>query len=169
MYLLDEGFYRETKNIALNLSDKSELVNALSDWFKQTYSIEVINVQFGRLSPSRERYRLYVIIGNQDDYRKSLHGPFQNNEDLVAQVSSEFRRLALKYRYLDCAICLPIFSTPGHGRRRRRCGSPGNCSYIFWRSSWDWRVTLEKALMPPPSRMPWFWLWRFLVWDRKHP
>jgi hypothetical protein len=58
---------------------------------------------------------------------------------------------------LDCAICLPIFSTPELGRQRRRCGYPGNYSYISWHFVWDWRVIMGKALMPQLLHMPRSW------------
>jgi hypothetical protein len=100
MILLDKKVYRETKKIALGKIKKSPLVQELSDWFMSQYSVCVLNIEFSKLVRS-ERYRLYVILENSDDYRKMHKNHLEPKEEYQCQVAVEFGKLALKHKFAD--------------------------------------------------------------------
>lgn len=79
---------------------QSPILQALSNWFLQTFSFEILNFQFSRL-PNRTKYRLDVIIEQTKDFEKMYTEPFQPNQKYQKQIADEFKRLALKYRVTD--------------------------------------------------------------------
>jgi len=99
-YLLDTDVYEETKNIVIGKIKKSPFLGEFSDWFMTTYSVKVLNVRFTKSEiPTVKGYRLYVIIENTEDYQKMFHSPFRFKEEYMAQISTEFKRIALKYNF----------------------------------------------------------------------
>lgn len=100
IYLLDNDVYEETKNIILGKVKKSLFLTEFSDWFMAAYSVKVLNTRFTKSEiPTAKGYRLYVIIENTENYQKMFHSPFQFNEEYMAQISTEFKRIALKHNF----------------------------------------------------------------------
>lgn len=82
MVLLEDAIYRETKKIALGEVQPSPLLAELTDWFAKTYSVKILNFEFTKFKvPSSNRYRLYVVIQNTDDYQKMYNRPGLPNKD----------------------------------------------------------------------------------------
>ena len=99
-YLLDDDLYEETKRIALGKAKKSPFLMELSEWFLSTYSVKVLNIQFGKSEvPRIKGYRLYVILETTEDYQKMFLGPFQHNEEYMAQICDAFKQIALQHQY----------------------------------------------------------------------
>lgn len=101
MVLLDDDVYQETKDIVLGRRHKTPLLSELSDWFKSTYSVNVLNIQFSKLLPQTETYRLYVIIESTEDYQRMYVRPFCPNPEYQDQISHTFRELARKHGFAD--------------------------------------------------------------------
>jgi hypothetical protein len=102
MVLLDDDIYKETKEIVRGKRRQSPLVMELAEWFRIKYSVKVLNIQFSKLTgPQENRFRLYVIIENTNDYQKMYVSPSQPNEEYQAQIALEFRKLALKHKFTD--------------------------------------------------------------------
>jgi hypothetical protein len=102
MILLDDDIYRETKEIALGKRKPHPVVADLAAWFRATYAVKVLNIQFSRLkTPGANRYRLYVIIANTSDYQRMFSSPYEPNKEYQQQIAGEFRNLALKHRFAD--------------------------------------------------------------------
>ena len=99
-YLLDDDVYEETKRIVQGKVKKSPVLAELSDWFRSTYSVNVLNFQFGKPEVSKIRgYRLYVILETTEDFQKMFLSPMQLNEEYEAQICAEFKRIALKHQF----------------------------------------------------------------------
>lgn len=110
MVLLDDDIYKETKEIISGKRKKSPLLIELSEWFSLRYSVKVLNIQFSKLTgPNEDRFRLYVIIENSEDYQKMYVSPSQPNEVCQGQIALEFRRLALKHGFTDEANLKNLF------------------------------------------------------------
>lgn len=102
MVLLDNDIYKETKEIVWGKRRPSPLVIELSEWFRIRYSVKVLNIQFSKLpGPQENRFRLYVIVENTEDYQKMHVSRFRHNPEYQAQIALEFRKLAVKYRFTD--------------------------------------------------------------------
>jgi hypothetical protein len=100
MVLLDDAIYEETKKIVLGKSKRSPMLIEFSDWSKRMFSVNVLNLEFGKLKyPKTKRYHLYVIVENTEDYRKMYEEAFKLNEDYQSQIESEFRKIASKYKF----------------------------------------------------------------------
>ncbi len=109
-YLLENNLYEETKNIAHGKVKKSPILEELSNWFMSAYSAKILNFQFTKSEiPSVKGYRLYVIMNATEDYQKMFHSPFKFKEEYMAQISKEFKRLALKYNFASEAQLADIF------------------------------------------------------------
>ena len=99
-YLLDDEVYEETKEIALGKVEKNPVLAELSEWFLSTYSVHVLNFQFGKPDRSKTKgYRLYVILETTEDFQKMFHSPLQLNEEYAAQICAEFKRIARKHQF----------------------------------------------------------------------
>ena len=99
-YLLDDDIYEETKEIALGKIEKNPVLAELSEWFLSTYSVPVLNFQFGKPERSKIKgYRLYVILETTEDFNKMFHSPLQLNEEYAAQICAEFKRIALQHQF----------------------------------------------------------------------
>lgn len=102
MVLLGDDIYKETKEIVRGKRRPSPLVMELAEWFRIKYSVKVLNIQFSKLpGPQENRFRLYVIVENTQDYQKMYVSPSQPNEEYHAQIALEFRKLALKHSFTD--------------------------------------------------------------------
>lgn len=100
MVQLDDDVYNETKKIALGISKKSPMLMELSDWFTRTYSVKILNIEFSKLETSKtNRYRLYVIIENPEDYQKMYVRTFEPKEEYQREIALEFQKLAIKHQF----------------------------------------------------------------------
>lgn len=100
MISLDSRTYKETKQIALGQSKMSPMLAELAHWFLQTYSIKVLNFEFGKMAiPALDRYRLYVIVEGQVDYQKMFSQPSEPNAEYQDQIEKRFCDIALKYQF----------------------------------------------------------------------
>jgi hypothetical protein len=100
MLFLDDDIYLETKKIALGESEKGPMLKELSDWFMNTYTVKVLNIQFSYLIHAK-RFRLLVIIENSKDFQKMYVGFLVPKEGYQAQIELEFRELVQKYKFTD--------------------------------------------------------------------
>src|SRR5688500_4351942 len=102
-YLLDREIYQETEDIALGKIKKTPLLSELSDWFTSMYSVKILNIQFDELKGSNtNRYGLHVIIQNTEDYQKMYDRLGDRpNEEYQRQIGLEFKRIALRYNFVD--------------------------------------------------------------------
>lgn len=99
-YLLDDDVYEESKEIALGKVEKNPVLAELSEWFISTYSVHVLNFQFGKPERSKIKgYRLYVILETTEDFNKMFHNPLQLNEEYAVQVCAEFKQIALQHQF----------------------------------------------------------------------
>jgi hypothetical protein len=111
MYLLNNAIYQETRKLALGQTQKSPLLSDLSDWFMRTFSIKILNIEFGKLAATR-RYRLYIILANSEDYQKiNIQPNIFINEDYQNIIELEFRKLALTYRFAEETMLENLFIT----------------------------------------------------------
>jgi hypothetical protein len=100
MFLLDEGLYNETKNIALGRSTKSPLLIEFSDWFMQTYAVTLLNIALGKMATlNTNKHRLDIILENPIDYRKMHVSVYEPKKEYQTEIASEFQKLAAKYRF----------------------------------------------------------------------
>jgi hypothetical protein len=100
MVLLDDVIYKETKKFVLGKSKRSPMLIEFSDWFMETFSVRVLNIEFSKLKfPKTDRYRLYVIIENTEDHRKMYVETLKPKEEYQRQIASKFREIALKYKF----------------------------------------------------------------------
>ena len=102
MVLLDDVIYKETKKFVLGKSKRPPMLIEFSEWFIETFSAKMLNIEFSKLkSPNTNRYRLYIIIENTEDYQKMYAGTFKPKEDYQSRIASEFHRIALKHKFAD--------------------------------------------------------------------
>ena len=112
MVLLDDAVYKHTKKIVLGKAKKSPILIELSDWLMKTYSVKMLNFEFGKLiSSASGRHRLYIIIENAVDYQKMYVRHLEPNEEYQSQIASEFQRLAEKYHFAQKEQLRDLFVT----------------------------------------------------------
>jgi hypothetical protein len=139
MVLLDDKTYRKTKDIALGRCKKSPLLVEFSDWFARIYSVQVLNIEFSKINREKNRYRLHVIIGNTDDYRKMYKSAFEPNEEYQRQVSAEFRRLASRYRFTREEQLENLFVTYNDFSEEARTEANWKASpFVKWSIKWKY-------------------------------
>lgn len=110
MVLLDDAIYKETKKIVLGKSKRSPMLIEFADWFMETFSVKVLNIEFSKLkSPKTNRYRLYVIVENTEDYQKMYIETFKPKEEYQRQIASKFQEIALKYKLANKAQLENLF------------------------------------------------------------
>ena len=81
-----------------------------ADWFMETFSAKVLNIEFSKLkSQKTNRYRLYVIVENTEDYQKMYIETFKPKEEYQRQIASKFQEIALKYKFANKAQLENLF------------------------------------------------------------
>ena len=108
-FLLEKNVFEATKKIILGEAERHPFLIDLSDWLMSTYSIKILNAQFGE-TPDR----FFIVIESTEDYQKMLIHPFdsfrqKNNPEQETVIINKIKELGRKYNYASESRLRDIF------------------------------------------------------------
>lgn len=100
MYLLEKRLYEETKRIKLGELNKSDILDELSNWFKSSLDVDIINFKYKRIKVGKRiKHRLTIVTDQKEDYLKMVPGLSERNHENEQMIVRKFLELTRKYNF----------------------------------------------------------------------